>query len=71
MRDFGIEGKVAMITGAAGGIGFEIAKTFAQGGARLALIDKSDGAETKLGTGLPRTEEAPLVFVEDLSKAER
>ena len=44
MSDFA--GKTVLITGAAGGIGQSLAKTFAQKGASLALLDKLD--EVKL-----------------------
>lgn len=37
---FSLEGRTALITGAAGGIGSEIARTFAQSGARLVLADR-------------------------------
>jgi NAD(P)-dependent dehydrogenase (short-subunit alcohol dehydrogenase family) len=38
---FSISNKVAIITGAASGIGFEIAKKFAEQDARVVLVDKS------------------------------
>lgn len=41
--DYGISGKVAFITGAAGGIGSATARLFAQAGAAVALFDR-DGA---------------------------
>jgi 2-deoxy-D-gluconate 3-dehydrogenase len=37
---FSLEGKTALITGAAGGIGSEIARTFARSGAKLVLADR-------------------------------
>lgn len=44
--NFGIEGKVALITGAAGGIGSATAKLFAQSGVSLALFDRdTSGAQ--------------------------
>ncbi len=45
--DLGLEGKVAIVTGAAGSIGAEIARTFAAHGAAIVAVDspESDGAE--------------------------
>ena len=43
--DFGISGKVALVTGAAGGIGSATARLFAQAGVSVALFDRDgDGA---------------------------
>lgn len=39
---FSLAGKVAMITGAGGGIGFALARGFAAAGARLVLLDRND-----------------------------
>lgn len=41
---FGVENKVAFITGAGGGIGHAMAQVFAAGGARLALLDIDSAA---------------------------
>lgn len=53
--ELGLEGKVAIVTGAAGGIGAEIARTFAAHGAAIVAVDDagSDGAEAvrELGAG--------------------
>lgn len=43
--DYGISGKVALVTGAAGGIGSATARLFAQAGVAVALFDRDgDGA---------------------------
>lgn len=51
MRQFAesVEGRVAVIVGAAGGIGRAIAARLAEAGARLALVDLSAGAIQKSG----------------------
>lgn len=43
---FNFEGKVVIVTGAAAGIGKATAKLFAEQGARVALIDRSDAVTT-------------------------
>lgn len=44
---FSLHGKVAMITGAAGGIGFGLAKGLAAAGARLVLADRDEKVEQR------------------------
>lgn len=39
-QDYGLTGKVVVLTGAAGGIGAAVARAFAASGARLALLDR-------------------------------
>ncbi len=41
----GLEGKGAIVTGAAGGIGREVAKAFARAGARVAAVPTYFGAQ--------------------------
>ncbi|MCV0394933.1 MAG: glucose 1-dehydrogenase [Rhizobiaceae bacterium] len=47
----GIEGRVAVITGAGGGIGRAIARTLAQAGCRIAVLDR-DGVTARETVGL-------------------
>lgn len=49
---FGLEGKRALITGAAGGLGSAIAKLFADAGASLLLTDRDDDALSTLSVSL-------------------
>ncbi|CAJ1000823.1 hypothetical protein BSPP4475_00605 [Brevibacillus aydinogluensis] len=42
-----LEGKVALVTGAASGIGYEIARTFAREGAKVLLLDLNREAVEK------------------------
>jgi len=44
VRLFGLQGKVAAVTGAAEGIGREIAHHLAQAGARVAILDRNVAA---------------------------
>jgi 3-hydroxybutyrate dehydrogenase len=67
-----LEGKVALVTGAASGIGYEIARTFAREGAKVLLLDlnreavekaaeqlRGEGGEA-LGAGCDVTDEGQL-----------
>lgn len=44
-RNFALDGRVALITGGAAGIGRAIAELYAEKGARLALLDRSDDVD--------------------------
>jgi NAD(P)-dependent dehydrogenase (short-subunit alcohol dehydrogenase family) len=52
-----LEGKVCVITGAAGGIGAESARLFAEQGARVVGVDVSPGAEGELAIEADVTDE--------------
>lgn len=42
---FSLRGKVALITGGAGGIALGLARGFAAAGARLVLVDRNEAVE--------------------------
>ena len=44
---FSLEGRVALITGAAGGIAAGLTQGFAAAGARLVLVDRNEAVETR------------------------
>ena len=50
--NYNIKGKVALITGAAGGIGSATARLFAEAGASLALFDKDEAGTQRLAREL-------------------
>ena len=61
--------KVAMVTGAASGIGLEIARTFAQAGAKVAIADTDDGDGEKVRSEIERNGGAALYVHCDVSDA--
>jgi NAD(P)-dependent dehydrogenase (short-subunit alcohol dehydrogenase family) len=68
MQDF--EGKVAVITGGASGIGFAMAERFAQEGMRVILADVEEPALEAAVTQLRQGEHEVLGVVTDVSKLE-
>jgi NAD(P)-dependent dehydrogenase (short-subunit alcohol dehydrogenase family) len=55
--DFGLAGKGAFVTGAAGGIGREVAAQLAAAGARVAVVDVDQAACEAVVAGLERPDE--------------
>lgn len=54
----GLQDRVAVVTGAAGGIGRSIAMRFAAAGATVVVLDRDEGACRETASGIPRA--APL-----------
>jgi NAD(P)-dependent dehydrogenase (short-subunit alcohol dehydrogenase family) len=68
MQDF--EGKVAVVTGAASGIGFAMAERFAQEGMRVVLADVEEQALEAAAIQLRQAEHDVLAVLTDVSKSE-
>ena len=62
----GFEGKTAVVTGAARGIGLEIARQLAEGGARVVLVDVLEDQLKEAAANLPGAEEV-LTFAVDVT----
>src|SRR5258708_39950543 len=62
-RLFGLQGKVAAVTGAAEGIGREIAQHLAQAGARVAILDRNVAGAALVARDL-NTAEGRVIAVE-------
>lgn len=74
MSTYSVDNKVALVTGAAGGVGFEIARQLAARGARVALVDLDPDATaaaagriggTAIGIGADVTDAAAMQGVVD------
>lgn len=65
-----LDGKIAFITGATGGIGAETAELFAREGARLVLADRDDAALKDLAARLESDGAEVLALRLDVSSAE-
>ena len=63
-RLFGLHGKVAAVTGAAEGIGREIAQHLAQAGARVAILDRNVAGAALAARDLNTAEEGRAIAVE-------
>jgi NAD(P)-dependent dehydrogenase (short-subunit alcohol dehydrogenase family) len=64
-----LEKKVAIVTGAAQGMGLAIARLFAQHGASVAMIDVNEAGLSQAATTMPGMGPAPLRFTADISDA--
>ena len=62
--------KVAIITGAASGIGAGTAEVFAEQGARLVLVDRDGDGLTRVAAGLPLAANDVTIFAGDVAKPE-
>ncbi|HID75381.1 MAG TPA: 3-oxoacyl-[acyl-carrier-protein] reductase [Planctomycetaceae bacterium] len=64
------QGRTAIVTGAARGIGFEIARRLAQGGATVVLVDVAEEALAEAAKGLGADPDRVLSFVVDVTDEE-
>lgn len=70
MKDFGIQNKVALITGASSGIGKAVAFCFAREHARLMLVARNENALHKVGDSIRESRGEAEIFSCDLAEAE-
>ncbi|HKI39237.1 MAG TPA: SDR family NAD(P)-dependent oxidoreductase [Mycobacterium sp.] len=64
---FGLTGKVAVVTGAAGGIGLGIAEVLANAGARVALADRDHAEAVRRAAAITAAGHAALAVAVDLA----
>ncbi|HAV24023.1 MAG TPA: hypothetical protein DCX46_11120 [Bacteroidetes bacterium] len=69
MGPYDFHGKVALVTGAASGIGFAAAKQLADGGARIVGVDRNGDRLKALLSGLPKNSQQHVSIVKDLRSA--
>jgi NAD(P)-dependent dehydrogenase (short-subunit alcohol dehydrogenase family) len=69
MGTYDFTNKVALVTGAASGIGFAAAKEFAEGGARIIGVDRNAERMKSLLNALPKSGQSHLTIEKDLRSA--
>ncbi|WP_226562669.1 SDR family NAD(P)-dependent oxidoreductase [Salipiger thiooxidans] len=67
---FSLQGRIALVTGASGGIGLSVARTLAAAGARVVLAARSKDRLEAIVTGIESAGGAAVAVVADLSSPE-